>query len=204
MAGEIKHSSVGSQLDQTEWEATTIHELVAQAANQVLAGPAAGVAAVPGFRALVAADLLGKLPMCIVSRSTSQTIPSGTGDPALYYISFDTEEYDNANMFDIANPDRIPSEPHGLYLITGSLSWTGSWVGSAFCAVLMYTAYGIPGAITGHHSDPHAALHEGQNATALIYNNSAAGGYIRFRASQDSGVAQVVNAGVTLGVVRLA
>ncbi|MBA7529778.1 hypothetical protein ES705_21977 [subsurface metagenome] len=61
-----------------------------------------------------------------VQRTSNQSIP----DNGISRISFDTENYDNDNMWEgVTNPDRMTIQTAGIYLFTGQVHWAAHAAG---------------------------------------------------------------------------
>ncbi len=71
-------------------------------------------------------------PGARVHRTSNQSIPHNT----ITAISFDSENYDNDNMWEgVTNPDRITIQTAGIYLIIGQVHWAAHAAG--FRALLL-------------------------------------------------------------------
>ncbi|MBA7696128.1 hypothetical protein ES703_104770 [subsurface metagenome] len=114
------------------------------------------------------------------ARSTiPQVIPTHTHTPVI----FDTEDYDNDNMWEgVTNPNRLTIQTTGMYLIIGQLHWDAA-------------APGYRGAFLWHSIDTWLAQVHTQQATAddlwrgqvLTTWYCLAGEYLELRARHTSG-----------------
>ncbi len=114
------------------------------------------------------------LPGVKVSNNSSVTIPNSTST----ILSFDTETYDTAGMFDSLANTQIAIPIDGVYLVQGSISWVGNLTGiresSIFINAVGNVAISGPSAATGVKQQPTfvGRLSAGDLITLKVFQNS--------------------------------
>ena len=156
-------------------------------------------ATAPEWTTQVAVAAMPTLPSCALTKSSTQTITTGTPTA----VTFDTETHDTLAMHDAGSPSRItvPTGQGGVYLITGTVSFAANATGYRSAAIYWDGAQvAISYAMNTGAGDISSAT------VTAVAGTAAAGAYFQLYATQTSGgdLAVQNNSLTTFAAVRIA
>lgn len=124
----------------------------------------------------------GPQPSARIYRDSSQAIPDDIGTP----ISFNQTEWDNDNIFDIAQPTRMTCRTAGKYLVIGNINYdTGGGAGiHRSCYIVRDGLYGAGGTVATVRC---AAMTRQANLVVATLWDLGIGDYLELYAHHDQG-----------------
>lgn len=130
-------------------------------------------------------------PICVVTRSTTQSIPNGTGTNVL----FDTEGVDNDNMHStVTNTDQLVAVTAGWYSVSGTIQFATNVTGYRYAQILINNTTNVSYVNIG--TNPSGSQVTGITNTGLAFLN--VGDFLTYSVAQNSGVALNLAAGARL------
>ena len=132
------------------------------------------------------------IPAARITRGSNQSIANNS----LTYVSFDTEVFDTAGLYDPVNPQVLTAPIGGLYLLTASVRWAASATGTRFATFnvspsFVYLAPDWRNPVTGgvqtdQEFSTLVALQAGQQVRVRVYQTSGGSLNLLWRGDPDS------------------
>jgi hypothetical protein len=133
----------------------------------------------------------GAIPQARVEKTAAQSIPSNIA--VFNTLTFESEVYDTAGLFDPATPDRLTAPIAGVYAIDAAVRWSANALGTRFAGICI-NAVGACGVNSNVAVSQYATNDDPGIGTLRLTQQSvstqvklAAGGVVQLIVTQNSG-----------------